>query len=92
MLARTTSFPKRYSGKCATAAWMRVGRWSKEIDYGESSKDNAGFPPLPVWFNGNLEIGNIADGLQAAGMSDEDTARVMGGNWLRFLNRNSGAL
>jgi len=55
-------------------------------------KDNAGFPPEPVWFSGNLDFGNIAAGLQAAGMSDEDTAKVMGGNWLRFFDQNFGAL
>jgi membrane dipeptidase len=31
--------------------WMRVGRWSKVIDYGEGSAGNAGFPPMPTWFN-----------------------------------------
>ena len=30
--------------------WMRVGRWTKEIDYGEGSASDAGFPPMPEWF------------------------------------------
>ncbi len=70
--------------------WMRVGRWSKQIDYGEGSKDNAGFPPQPGWFTGNEDFGNIAAGLKAAGMSDDDTAKVMGGNWLKFFDENFG--
>ena len=32
--------------------WMRVGRWTKDIDFGEGTRDNAGFPPMPSWFQG----------------------------------------
>ena len=68
--------------------WMRVGRWSKEIDYGEGSRDNAGFPPQPDWFRDNRDFGNIERGLRAAGLTDEDIAKVMGENWLRFYREN----
>ncbi|MEM8648831.1 MAG: membrane dipeptidase, partial [Pseudomonadota bacterium] len=54
--------------------WMRVGRWSKEIDYGEGSKDNAGFPPQPPWFQDNRDFGNIARGLADMGFGEEETA------------------
>ena len=64
--------------------WMRVGRWSKDIDYGEGSKDNAGFPPQPDWFRDNRDFGNIEQGLLQAGLSAEEVAKVMGENWLRF--------
>ena len=70
--------------------WMRVGRWSKQIDYGEGSKDNAGFPPQPGWFTGNRDFGNIATGLKDIGMSQEDTMKIMGGNWLNFFDDNFG--
>lgn len=70
--------------------WMRVGRWSKEIDYGEGSKDNAGFPPQPPWFCGNRDFGNIAMGLRDMGFGDAETDKVMGGNWLRFFDENFG--
>ena len=65
--------------------WMRVGRWSKEIDYGEGSKSDAGFPPQPPWFRDNRDFGNIAKGLKATGMSEAEIAKLMGGNWLRFF-------
>ena len=68
--------------------WMRVGRWSKEIDYGEGSANDAGFPPMPDWFGDNRHFGNIADGLMEHGFSREDTAAVMGENWLRFYDKN----
>ena len=70
--------------------WMRVGRWSKEIDYGEGSASDAGFPPMPDWFGDNRHFGNIAAGLMEHGLSEVDTAAVMGENWLRFYDNNFG--
>ncbi len=70
--------------------WMRVGRWTKDIDYGEGSASDAGFPPMPSWFGGNLDFGNIADGLKAHGFDDADVEKVMGGNWLRFFEESFG--
>jgi microsomal dipeptidase-like Zn-dependent dipeptidase len=70
--------------------WMRVGRWTKGIDYGEGSASNAGFPPMPSWYKDNRDFGNITKGLHAIGMSKEDTNKVMGGNWLRFYDNNFG--
>ncbi len=70
--------------------WMRVGRWSKEIDYGEGSKDNAGFPPQPAWFRDNRDFGNIERGLIERGMYREEVDKVMGLNWLKFFDENFG--
>ncbi len=70
--------------------WMRVGRWTKEIDYGEGSAGNAGFPPMPPWFRDNRDFGNIEAGLRATGLSDTEVAGVMGENWLRFYDANFG--
>ncbi|MFT5739024.1 MAG: membrane dipeptidase [Gammaproteobacteria bacterium] len=70
--------------------WMRVGRWTKKIDYGEGSKSNAGFPPMPTWFNDNRDFGNIEQGLLDHGFSKEGTAKIMGNNWLRFFDENFG--
>ncbi|MEP3345327.1 MAG: membrane dipeptidase [Litoreibacter sp.] len=68
--------------------WMRVGRWSKEIDYGEGSAAAPGFPPMPKWFNDNRDFENIAKGLRTVGMNEEEVAGVMGGNWYRFYAEN----
>jgi microsomal dipeptidase-like Zn-dependent dipeptidase len=70
--------------------WMRVGRWTKEIDYGEGSASNAGFPPMPSWFRNNRDFGNIEAGLRATGLSDAEVAGIMGENWLRFYDENFG--
>jgi membrane dipeptidase len=71
--------------------WMRVGRWSKTIDYGEGSASNAGFPAMPTWFNDNRDFGNVAKGLIAVGLSQNEVAGVMGDNWLRFYETNFGS-
>ncbi|MGB7319207.1 MAG: membrane dipeptidase [Planktotalea sp.] len=70
--------------------WMRVGRWSKVMDYGEGSADNAGFPPMPDWFNDNRDFGNISQGLLDVGFSLAQMEGIMGGNWLRFYESSFG--
>lgn len=71
--------------------WMRVGRWTKGIDFGEGSASNAGFPPMPCWYKDNRDFNNISNGLHKIGMSKIDTGKIMGGNWLRFYDANFGA-
>lgn len=70
--------------------WMRVGRWTKEIDYGEGSQSDAGFPPMPSWFNDSRDFGNIENGLSATGLSDTEVAGIMGENWLKFYDEGFG--
>jgi microsomal dipeptidase-like Zn-dependent dipeptidase len=70
--------------------WMRSGRWSKEIDYGEGTKDNAGFPSMPSWFKDNRDFGQIREGLRSTGMSTNEINGVMGDNWHRFFTENFG--
>ncbi len=70
--------------------WMRAGRWTKKIDYGEGSANNAGFPPMPDWFKDNRDFNNIEQGLLDVGFNAEDTAKVMGNNWLGFFDDNFG--
>ena len=68
--------------------WMRVGRWSKTIDYGEGSATEAGFPDMPDWFQDNRHFGNIASGLRTVGFSNDETSAIMGENWLRFYDEH----
>ena len=68
--------------------WMRVGRWSKEIDYGEGSASNPGFPSMPFWFQGNNDFSNISMGLRDIGFSQNDVDCLMGRNWYRFYRDN----
>lgn len=71
--------------------WMRVGRWTKAIDYGEGSADNAGFPPMPDWFHDNRDLAGIRAGLRAAGLDEATTEGVMGDNWFTFFEQSFGA-
>ncbi|MEP3639950.1 MAG: membrane dipeptidase [Paracoccaceae bacterium] len=68
--------------------WMRVGRWSKDIDYGEGSATAPGFPPMPSWFADNRDFGTIEMGLRATGLNDSEVAGIMGDNWHRFYAEN----
>ncbi|MEL7115985.1 MAG: membrane dipeptidase [Pseudomonadota bacterium] len=70
--------------------WMRVGRWTKQIDYGEGTASDAGFPPMPAWFQDNRDFGTIEAGLRKVGLSDADVDGVMGANWLRFFETSFG--
>lgn len=68
--------------------WMRVGRWSKEIDYGEGSAAAPGFPDQPHWFRDNRDFDKIEDGLRRIGFAPDEVAGLMGGNWHRFFEEN----
>ena len=70
--------------------WMRVGRWTKKIDYGEGSAAAPGFPPQPSFFKDNRDMPNLANGLRAVGFNEAEVAAVMGENWLRFFDANFG--
>ncbi|MFV0430736.1 MAG: membrane dipeptidase [Alphaproteobacteria bacterium] len=65
--------------------WMRMGRWSRDIDYGEGSPENIGFPKPVPWFKDNLGFKNIEQGLRQQGFAKEEVADIIGGNWLRFF-------
>ena len=70
--------------------WMRVGRWTKDIDYGEGSRDQAGFPDMPSWFQDNRDFDQIEDGLRKIGFSEHEIDGIMGENWLRFYESSFG--
>ncbi len=70
--------------------WMRSGRWTKQVDFGEGSKSNPGFPPQPDWFRDNRDFPNLEKGLASAGFSEQEVAAIIGGNWLDFFDRSFG--
>lgn len=70
--------------------WMRTGRWTKTIDYGEGSAAAPGFPAMPDWFEDNRHFGNVAKGLATAGLTKAQTDKIMGGNWHRFFASSFG--
>ena len=71
--------------------WMRVGRWTKQIDYGEGSADKAGFPAMPDWFQDNRHFPTILSGLRDHGFAEGEIAGIIGENWLRFFDNSFGS-
>jgi len=70
--------------------WMRVGRWTKRVDYGEGSAAAPGFPPQPDWFRDNRDFAGLGAGLREAGFSEAEVAGILGGNWLSFFETSFG--
>ena len=74
----------------SVVAWMRSGRWTKAVDYGEGSAATPGFPPMPGWFQDNRDFGAIERGLADVGMTSDEVAAIIGGNWRDFFDRSFG--
>ena len=72
--------------------WMRVGKWTKEIDYGEGSASNPGFPEMPSWFKDNRDWDNIIVGLKKYGFSNQEINKIKGENWLSFFRKSFRSL
>ena len=68
--------------------WMRAGRWTKKVDFGEGSASNPGFPEMPEFYKNNLDFPNLASGLASLGMREDEVEKILGGNWLKFFNKN----
>ncbi|KAB2825284.1 membrane dipeptidase [Aliivibrio finisterrensis] len=67
--------------------WMRNGRWSKAMNYGEGSASNAGWPDALPWFCGSAGMENIYNGLMRHGFSESEAGNILGGNWFNFLQQ-----
>ncbi len=72
--------------------WMRVGRWTKAVDFGEGSATNPGFPEMPSWFRSNRDFPGIAEGLRRAGFAPDEVDAILGENWLRFYRDSFGPM
>jgi len=69
--------------------WMRNGRWSKEMDFGEGSKGNAGWPRPLTWFQDNRDFPAIIEGLRKKGFNKTDVHKIMGLNWLKQIEEGT---
>lgn len=74
----------------SVVTWMRNGRWTKVMDYGEGSASAPGFPDQPNWFGDSRDFQNIAGGLTEVGFDSVEVAGIMGNNWLRFYDESFG--
>ncbi len=69
--------------------WMRNGRWSKDMDYGEGSASNAGWPAPLAWLRDNRDFPNLVAGLRDVGFAEHEVAGIMGQNWVALLERTT---
>jgi len=65
--------------------WMRNGKWSKAMDYGEGNASNSGWPEDLPWFKDEQGMENIYNGLLKHGFNEKEVNQILGGNWLNFL-------
>jgi len=68
--------------------WMRNGRWSKQMDYGEGNKSNADWPKPLSWFKDSRDFPNLTSGLLERGFSKREVTQIMGDNWLNFFEKS----
>ncbi len=68
--------------------WMRNGKWTKKIDYGESTNKNIKWPKQPSWFTKGSDLKNIFESLVVNGLSEDQAFKIMGINWLNFMKNH----
>lgn len=76
----------------SVVTWMRNGRWTKTLDFGEGSASAPGFPAQPDWFKDNRDFGHLRDGLSAVGFSTAEIDAILGENWLSFYDKSFGPM
>ena len=67
--------------------WMRNGRWSKQMDYGEGSASDSGWPEPLAWFKDNRDFPKVAEALAQKGFNETELGLILGGNWVNLLTR-----
>ncbi len=65
--------------------WMRNGKWTKKIDYGESKNKSLTWPEQPTWFKKGSDFKNLYQGMIKSGIKEKDVFKVLGENWLEFM-------
>lgn len=67
--------------------WVRMGRWTHEIDYGSGKKDDPAKPEFPSWFQSPADFPVLAEALTKRGFSEKEVKGIMGENWLNFFEK-----
>lgn len=71
--------------------WVRMGRWTRRIDYGAGSAANPGRPAWPSWFQTPADYPNVIEGLRRKGFSESEIDAIAHGNWLRLYHTVFGS-
>lgn len=70
-------------------AWIRNGTWTRTADTGASLTGNASWEPWPAYFQGPADFPSLTRTLLVRGLEEDEVRKVMGANWLRFLEEHS---
>ena len=65
--------------------WMRNGKWTKKIDYGESKDKNPKWPELPNWYSKPSDLKNLFISICENNISEKVATKIVGENWLNFM-------
>ena len=68
--------------------WMRNGKWTKKIDYGESKNKNASWPKPLTWYSKPEDISAFLKGMILNGISEKTAHKIAGSNWLNFMQNH----
>ena len=67
--------------------WMRNGKWTKKMDYGESKTKSVSWPKQTDWFKKSSDFKNLFDGMYKIGISENHIYKILGLNWLEFMKK-----
>ena len=65
--------------------WMRNGKWTKKIDYGESKDKNVSWPKPVSWYSKPEDLSSFLSGMISNGISEKIAYKIAGKNWLNFM-------
>ena len=68
--------------------WWRAGRWARASPLEAPSA----FSPWPDWFPSPAAFPNIVAALKDRAFSEQNIAKIAGGNWLRLFRESFGAM
>lgn len=71
--------------------WMRMGRWTRGIDYGAGAPGKPQKVPPADWFKSVSDLGLVLGGLKEVGFNAEEIEKISSGNWLRVYGEVFGS-
>ena len=68
--------------------WMRNGKWTKKIDYGESQDKNANWPKPASWYSKPEALSSFLTGMISNGINEKTANKIAGKNWFNFMTNH----
>src|SRR5690606_5385851 len=82
---------RRFNPKQSDLDWVRMGRWTRGIDYGAGSATKSAPNATPSWCRELEQFTIFSEGLLKAGFNQQEVEALTAGNWLRFYKSVFGA-